>query len=73
VEVTSSGADPNHFDPNYFGKGFRWQLPDLQTSELAYRLAREAFESDRRRIIDCTVDGKLDVFPKADLLDVIRA
>jgi hypothetical protein len=65
--VTSQGADPNHFDPDYFGKGFRWQLPDLETSEIAYRLARHAFERDGRRIVDCTVDGALQVFPKADL------
>ena len=30
--VVSQGADPDHFDSNYFGKGFRWQLPDLETS-----------------------------------------
>lgn len=70
--VTSTGADQNHFDPNYFGKGFRWQLPDLETSELAYGLARRAFEADGRRIIDCTVGGALTVFPKADLAEVLR-
>lgn len=65
--VTSNGADPNHFDPGYFGKGFRWQLPDLEGSELAYRLAKAAFEKNGRRILDATVGGKLQVFPKADL------
>jgi 6-hydroxymethylpterin diphosphokinase MptE-like len=65
--VTSEGADPNHFDPNYFGRGFRWQLPDLETSEIAYRLARTAFEADGRRIVDCTVGGVLTVFPKGEL------
>jgi len=40
--VVSQGDDPNHFHPGYFGKGFRWQLPDLETSEMAYRLARQA-------------------------------
>lgn len=64
--VTSDGSDPNHFDPNYFGKGFRWQLPDLKTSESAYRLARAAFEADGRQIVDATVGGRLDVFEKAD-------
>jgi len=33
--VTSQGDDPNHFHPGYFGKGFRWQLPDLITWERA--------------------------------------
>ena len=50
----------------YFGKGFRWQLPDLDTSELAYLRARRAYESAGRRIVDATVGGQLDVFPKVD-------
>ena len=69
--VTSTGADPNHFDPTYFGKGFRWQLPDLETSELAYGLARQVFEADGRRIVDCTVGGQLAIFPKADLAETL--
>ncbi len=64
--VVSQGDDPNHFSPAYFGKGFRWQLPDLETSERAYRMAREAFERDGRRVLDATVGGKLTVFPKVD-------
>lgn len=64
--VISQGDDPNHFHPAYFGKGFRWQLPDLETSERAYRMARQAYESAGRQVIDATVGGKLTVFPKAD-------
>ena len=64
--VVSQGDDPNHFSPNYFGAGFKWQLPDLEGSERAYRLARHAFESDGRRVLDATVDGKLTIFPKVD-------
>ncbi len=64
--VTSQGDDPNHFAPNYFGKGFKWQLPDLETSERAYRMARAAYEADGRQVLDATVDGKLAVFPKVD-------
>ena len=64
--ITSEGDDPNHFDPKYFSKGFRWQLPDLETSEIAYKLARHAFEADGRRVLDATIGGKLTVFPKVD-------
>jgi hypothetical protein len=64
--VTSQGDDPNHFAPDYFGKGFKWQLPDLETSERAYRMARQAYEADGRRVLDATVGGKLTVFPKVD-------
>lgn len=64
--VVSTGDDPNHFNPGYFGKGFRWQLPDLQTSEIAYTMAREAYRGAGREIIDATVGGKLTVFPKVE-------
>jgi hypothetical protein len=64
--VVSEGEDLDHFHPAYFGKGFRWQLPDLDTSEIAYRMARQAFEADGRLVLDATVGGKLQVFPKAD-------
>jgi hypothetical protein len=64
--IISQGDDPNHFAPNYFGKGFKWQLPDLVGSERAYTLAREAYSKAGRRVIDATVGGKLSIFPKVD-------
>ena len=64
--VVSQGDDPNHFNANYFGKGFKWHLPDLQGSELSYRVARHMFELDGRRIVDATIGGKLQVFEKVD-------
>ena len=70
--MTSSGSDPNHFDPNYFGAGVQWQLPDLETSQIAYRLARTAFEADGRSVFDATVGGKLDVFPKTTLATMVE-
>lgn len=70
--VESAGPDASHFDPNYFGKGFKWQLPDLETSELAYRLARQNFEEAGRRIVDSTVDGALETFPKMSLADALN-
>jgi hypothetical protein len=62
--VVAQGHDRNHFSPNYFGNGCRWQLPDLETSELAYRLARSQFNNSGRQILDATVGGRLNVFPK---------
>ena len=53
-------------------KGVKWQLPDLDNSALAYRLARTAFEADGRRIVDATVGGALSVFPKLLLAEALQ-
>ena len=70
--VVSGGDDESHFDASYFGKGFRWQYPDLDTSEQAYLRARQAYEQDGRQIVDATVGGQLTVFPKVDFEEVFR-
>ena len=62
--VKSQEADANHFDPNYFGKGQHWGLPDLEGSEYAYGLAKKQFEEDGREVLDATIGGKLEVFRK---------
>lgn len=64
--VVSQGDDPNHFHPGYFGKGFRWQLPDLEKSEIGYQMAKNAFEKEGRRVLDATIGGKLSIFDKVD-------
>lgn len=64
--VVSQGDDPNHFMPNYFGKGVKWRLPDLDTSEVGYVFARDAYRQVGREVLDATVGGKLTVFPKVD-------
>ena len=66
AETRTAETDENHFHPDYFPKGSRWQLPDLPRSEAAFQLAREAFEADGREIIDATAGGALEVFEKAD-------
>ncbi len=64
--VISQGDDPNHVSPNYFGKGIKWQLPDLDTSEIGYAFARDVYQKAGREVLDATVGGKLIIFPKVD-------
>ncbi len=70
--VVSTEPDRNHFDPRYFGPGFKWQLPDLKTSEIAYGLAKRTYESNGRSIVDATVDGALQIFPKVSLREALN-
>lgn len=65
--VVSQAPDVSHFDPRYFGPGYRWQLPDLAASERSYVAARQAFNEAGRSVLDATVHGQLQVFPKIDL------
>ena len=65
-KVVSNGPDPNHFHPDYFGKGAAWDLPNLKVSELAYTMAKWQYREDGREVLDATVGGKLHVFPKVD-------
>jgi len=64
--VVSQGDDPNHFNPGYFGKGFRWQLPDLKVNEQSYQLARQVYAQAGREVVDATIGGKLRVFNRIE-------
>lgn len=64
--VAAGEVDSDHFSPDYFSKGYRWQLPDLEASEEAYKLAKITFEKSGRQILDATIGGKLTIFPKVD-------
>lgn len=70
TEVRATEKDESHCHPNYFPKGIKWQLPDLYRSELAYALARQAFEADGRTTVDATIDGKCKIFEKVKYEDL---
>ncbi len=69
---TSAGDDPNHFDPRYFGAGKTWKDPKLNRVLANYSLAKAVYESDGRRIVNCTVGGALEAFDRVDLADFVR-
>jgi hypothetical protein len=68
-----TGPDTNHFSDTYFAQGQSWDNPDLARSEASFRLAREVFEADGRRIVDATLGGACTVFPKADYRDLLAS
>jgi len=63
-ERVAEGPDPNHFHPEYFSNGTRWNNPDLERSEESYRMAKEVFDRDGKRIINLTAGSALDIFEK---------
>jgi hypothetical protein len=68
---TMAEPDQNHFDPRYF-RNQEWHLPDLEGSEIAYQMAKFAFERNGRRIVDATIGGKCTIFPKMNIDDAFR-
>lgn len=62
--VESQRVDINHFHKDYFSAGVEWQYPDLDCSKISYKVAKSVYEKSGRKILDATVDGKLDVFEK---------
>lgn len=62
IETTST--DPNHFHPDYFGKGLRWHNPRVDRMEVAYERAKEQYERVGRRVRNATVGGKLETFER---------
>lgn len=66
VNYTSQGDDPNHFHPDYFGKGKVWHDPKLDRVLMNYEMAKKVFEADGRAIYNATVGGKLEIFPRVE-------
>ena len=65
--VISEEKDENHFDPNYFSGGVKWQLPDLPQSEISFLMAKYAFLEEGRKIYNATEGGMLEIFPRCSL------
>lgn len=70
--IQSYEEDENHFHPGYF-RGKRWQAADVDMMDEMYRLAKEAFHEDGRVVINSTVGGNLELFPRLPLADALFA
>ncbi|MBE0661410.1 MAG: DUF115 domain-containing protein [Bacteroidales bacterium] len=64
--------DPNHFHPDYFGKGFRWHDPQVHKMVEAYQEAKKVLNTTNHRIYNSTVGGKLEVFERVPLEQVFK-
>ena len=71
-EAEGPGLSPPmaHFDDRY--PGFR-RGPDSLAMEIAYRLAKYAYRSSGRRILDATVNSRLGVFETVSYEDALAA
>ena len=63
-DILSKGDDPNHFNPSYFGKGYRWHEPNVERITKGFEKARDFFTAHGRKIYNATEGGKLEIFER---------
>lgn len=68
--IISSGADPNHFDSTYFGKGKKWHEPHVDRMIFQYDQAKKVCDEKGVRVMNATIGGNLEVFPRIDYLEL---
>jgi hypothetical protein len=69
--TSNKDDDPNHFDPRYFGKGTKYHHPRLDETFKKWEEAKSFFEKKGIKIYNATVGGKLEIFERVKLNDII--
>jgi hypothetical protein len=65
--------DPNHFHPDYFGKGYRWHDPQVNKMMEAYSEARKVCDENGISIRNATIGGKLEIFERTNYLSLFSS
>lgn len=73
TNITSTDDDPNHFHPEYFGKGKKWHDPQLDQVQKGYEFADLVFKWNGRQIFNATKGGELEVFERVDFDSLFEA
>jgi hypothetical protein len=71
-QLVSTEDDPNHFFPEYFGKGRKWHDPFTPRMKVAYISAARAAKRHGFSILNATPGTKLKVFRRIDFRDAIE-
>lgn len=71
VRLRSTSSDSNHFDPEYFGPGRKWHLPQVSKMREHFRVAGEALSQLSVTVKNATLGGDLDVFERTTLEEII--
>ena len=67
IEVLDMESDdPNHFDKDYFGKGFRWHDPQAQKMVESFGEAASVCKENGVAVYNATPGGKLEEFPRVN-------
>ncbi len=69
--ITSEADDPNHFHPDYFGKGYRWHDPQIDRMENGFRACQLAMAARGVNVYNATAGGKLEIFERVAYENVV--
>lgn len=71
--TSTADDDANHFDKTYFGGGRKWHDPQPDKMIAHYGHAKAALDAIGVRVINATVGGRLEVFPRRDFTSLFAA
>ncbi len=71
-QLISTSDDENHFHVNYFGKGKKWHEPHVDQMIYHYEQAKKVCDDKHVKIFNATLEGKLEVFPRVNYLDLFK-
>lgn len=72
TKLISSGEDPDHFDPTYFGEGKKYHKPRTDLSEHAYHSANITTQKRGLNIYNATPTTKLEVFKRVKYEELFK-
>lgn len=70
--VSTQDDDPNHFAPDYFGKGSKWSDPNVAGMIFHYEQTKKVCDSLGVEVYNATVGGNLELFPRVDYADLFK-
>jgi len=72
TQYYASQGEATHFHKDYYPPGTQWMVPDLEYQRKAFESARDHYAAHGAAIFNATRGGRLDVFPRADLDEVLE-
>ena len=70
-EVIEASDEKNHFHPDYRKPGETWTMPKLDEQKAEFAFALKKYQSAGGSIVNVSRTTKLDVWPKANLEDIL--
>lgn len=72
IQLTGEG-EVNHFHPDYRPVGEKWNLPDIPLQQRVFERVNEFSIRNNFNVLNATRGGKLEVFPRVSLDDVLAS